>query len=349
MLSTRWSPRFVGSVIAVAVVAAFSAGTAGAATGSFWTQDQINKKIYPNYLNGMVAKVPKGNQNVTFGFINWAISYPFFKEWSNGMKAATKLFGIKFLELDSNWNTGGQTALFDQLIAQGADVIGAMPGNQVMVSKANAAGVKFIVIDTIIPGSAFIGIPDKKAGELAGNHLGKALKEKLAGPWKGRKILYLGFGGAGCSQCTTRVQSALATIRTYHPATRGQYPTMGDIEGVQRFVTDILTSHPSPKWGFVMTSFGDEPLVGAANALKAAKRLKDGLIVTQGGDSTGRKLVRDFPGTVIGSVDFNPFSEGFNWVIAGLAYLKGKHFSQYPVTSILTLANVNKLYPNDPK
>jgi ABC-type sugar transport system substrate-binding protein len=346
---------FLGRIVVLALAGvsavALVGGTANGGiskkhVATTWTSAEVAKKLPSRHIT-VIYNVPKKlPRKYNLGFINWSIAYPFFGEWSKGMHAAAKLYGVHFYEADAAFDTTKELGLYTQLEANKLDVVGVMPGNAAVVQAALADGVKAMTIDAPTKGAAGIGIPDKVAGAVGGEFLGKALKAKVAGPWKGKKIFYVGFGGAGCGACDTRVNVVLAHIKRYVTISGSVIrETDAAPADVQRTMTDIITAHPG--WAFVITSYGDELPAAAIPALQSTNNMSNAAVLSMGGDATGRKLVRDYPGTVVGAVDFNPFAEGFNWVAGAIAYMQHKHFIQYPVTTILTTANVNKLYPND--
>lgn len=313
----------------------------------FWTSAEVNARLPTRHIK-LVWNVPKKlPKHYTLGFLNWSVAYPFFNEWSKGMIAASKLFGVSFYQADAAFDTSKFLSLYQQLEVNHLDALGmGAQAPLVVVQAATSNGVKVVTIDAPVAGAAGIGIDNKPAGRLAGNFLGAAAKAKLKGPWKGSKILYIGLTGSGCAACDDRVNAAEATIKKYVPLAGASITIGSTNDETQRIVADLITSHPG--WKFLLTSYGDEPPAAAVPAFQATNNMSNVLVVTMGGDLAGRTLLRKYPATVIGAVDFNPFAEGFNWVVASLAFLNHQHFAQYPVTTVLTPATVNKLYPNDP-
>src|SRR5262249_52345811 len=110
----------------------------------------------------------------------------------------------------------------------------------------------------------------------------------------------------------------------------------------QKFMTDLMTSHPNDK--FVIVPLNDESLIGVINALKGADRAGDAIAVTLGGDPAGRKFLRGDWDIVFGAIDFNPYGGGGNWVAAAIAQTQHKAFKPYQISTVLTPENVDSYY-----
>ena len=241
-----------------------------------------------------------------------------------------------------------ETDIFDTLAAQKIDAIGAHPGNTVIAQKAKKAKMPFTTIDSVVKGAAHLGVPDVQAGTLAAQLLVPEIKKRLAGPWKGKQVFFVGLGVPGCTPCEVRPHTALDVLKKSIAIEGSQFTTeYATPEVGQKFMTDVMTAHPNSV--FAIVPLNDESLIGVIPALKAAGKLDDAVSVTLGGDPAGRKLLRENPNTVVAAIDFNPFAEAWNWVAASIAQLQGKKFKPYRLSTTLTPQNVDKLYPNDSK
>jgi len=94
-----------------------------------------------------------------------------------------------------------------------------------------------------------------------------------------------------------------------------------------------------------------KPVIGAVNAAKAAGRGGDVLAITNGGDEAARAAVRDpsNAGILVGSIDYQPYAEGWNFIEAAIATAMGQQFNTFSVDRVLTAQNVDSFYPNDKK
>jgi hypothetical protein len=349
---SRWLKLLLGSaVVALAAGAVFApAGSAkrSSTTGKVWTSAEVNARLPKAHLT-LVWNVPKSlPKHYAFGFVNWSASLPFFASWASGMEAAARIFKVSFYQADAKWDTTQFANLYNGMEVHHLDAVGfGATSSEALVQAAAKDGVKAVSIDASTPGAYGIGVDSAVVGRIAGNFLGPVLKQKLAGPWKGSKVMYIAISGAGCATCDVRVNSEKATIGKYATISASSLTYDTSSADIARDVTNDITAHPG--WKFVIASQDDENQAAAIPALQAAGKMNDTLIVSLGGDTVGQDLLHKYPKTVIGVIDFNPFAEGFNWVVACIAAMNHKHFAQYPVTTVLTPSNINKYYPSTTK
>jgi ABC-type sugar transport system substrate-binding protein len=356
----RTRPTILSGALLASLVL-FAALTAASATASssgsaakpaaVWGPADIAKVAKANGVAPFVPvyAVPKTlAKRYKLAFINPDLSNPFFATWSKAMKTAAKFYGVTFVQGNAATKYDRETDIFDTLAAQKIDAIGAHPGNTVIAQKAKKAKMPFTTIDSVVKGAAHLGVPDVQAGTLAAQLLVPEIKKRLAGPWKGKQVFFVGLGVPGCTPCEVRPHTALDVLKKSVAIEGSQFTTeYATPEVGQKFMTDVMTAHPNSV--YVIVPLNDESLIGVIPALKAAGKLDDAISVTLGGDPAGRKLLRENPNTVIAAIDFNPFAEAWNWVAASIAQLQGKKFKPYRLSTTLTPQNVDKLYPNDSK
>lgn len=344
----RLSKRLTWALVAVfvALTVGVAAGSAQMksvrqthATAKCWTAADVKKAsgahgVIPIYC------VPKQIPNYLLAFINPDLSNPFFKSWQDGMKAAAKTYKVRFIDADAQNKYDTETSLYQTLNAQHPDAVGAHPGNDVIAQQALANHQPFTTIDGFGGTSNLaggIGIPDKKAAALAATEIAPYVKAKVAGPWKGKQLFFLGLGVPGCAPCEIRPRGAFAALKsTYKVSFAGSAftPQYADPTFGQKWMTDQLTAHPDGR--FVIVPLNDESLIGVLQALKDAGKLSNAVAVTMGGDAAGLGLMKTYPKTVRVAIDFNPFSEGWNWVVASIARLRHGHYSQYKLGPAIT-------------
>jgi len=343
----------VGLSAAVLIIAAGADAATGKSTASpgravaRWTPADVLKASKPYHVIP-IYNVPKKLPKYLLAFINPDLGNPFFKSWQSGMKAAAKFYGVRFIDADAQNNYDSETSLYDLLNAQHPNAVGAHPGNDVIAQNAYANHQPFTSIDGYGGSqkalSGGIGIPDAKAGQLAASGLVPFIKQRVAGAWKGKQLYFLGLGVPGCAPCEIRPHVAYDSLKgKFHFADAAYTPSYADPNFGQKWMTDQLTAHPDGR--FVIVPLNDESLIGVLQALKSAGKLDNALAVTMGSDSTGRGFMTSYPKTVVNGIDFNPFSEGWNWVVASIARLQHAHYSQYQLSPVLTPATVNKAYP----
>jgi ABC-type sugar transport system substrate-binding protein len=339
-----------------ALVTVFGSGSASAATRAScpaYTTQQVQaatkgRAITPIYAVPTCIK----NQHLVLGFINPSLEYPFFKTWSDGYKAAAKFYGVKIVENDINFKWEDTVPRFDQLKALHPAVVGTLTtAGAALKRAADSAHIPLLPIDLTIPGNPyFLGVPNKRAGTLAGAYIGKIVKQQMAGPWNGKKLVYVGLDNPTCAPCHERVVSALAAVQKFVPiadsdATQLNVTVAGDSSNGRVPFTDFLTAHPGDV--MVVVGLNDEVADGALQAINAAGRAGDVKMISLGGDSLGRSDLRKFPNVLVAALDFNPYAEAWNWVEGAIAITQHKKFKYYQVNNFLTPANVNTFYPHD--
>ncbi|MFG1911863.1 sugar ABC transporter substrate-binding protein [Kribbella sp. NPDC048928] len=324
-----------------ASTATYSAAEIASATGTY--------KVKP--LFAVPKTLPK---KYRLAFLNPGLSYPYFATWADGMKAAAKFYGVDLDQADLNFKYDTQLDQYKQLAVKLPDVVGSQPMNDATYNQARQDKAKLVLIDGSFKDVPHFGVDDKQVGTLSIDTMTAAAKAKLAGPWKGRKVLVAGLTSANCEPCDARVKAAFAQAGSALgiPAAnmtmltpQGQDPTTS----AGTTFNDFLTAHPDD--AVLVVSYGDEPVIGSVNAAKAANRDGDILAVSNGGDSAARLALRDpsNAGVLVAAVDYQPYAEGWNWVEAAIATAMGKPFETFRVDRVLTAANVDQFYPGDSK
>ncbi|MFG1707029.1 sugar ABC transporter substrate-binding protein [Nonomuraea sp. M3C6] len=287
-----------------------------------------------------------------FAFINPSLSYPYFATWSQGMKDAAKFYGVDLDEADMNFKYDTELNAYQQVAVKQPKVIGSGQMNDATYHAAQRDGTKIVLIDGTFKDVPHFGVDDKQVGKLAIDTMADQAKAKMAGAWQGRNVVVAGITSANCTPCDTRVKASFAEAQaklgipaknTTMLTPPGQDPT----SSAASTFTDFLTAHPGDV--VLVVSYGDEPVIGAINAAKAAGRKDDILAVSNGGDSAARIALRDpsNAGVLVASIDYQPYAEGWNWIEAAIATAMGQPFDTYRVDRVLTAANVDQFYPND--
>lgn len=344
--------------VAVALAACSSGAPTGSSTGSggggTFTASEVAAGSGSFQVKPIFA-VPKTlPKKYNLAFLNNGKSNAFFATWSQGMKDAATFYGVNFDEADLDFKYENELSAYKQLAVKIPDVIGANVMNSAVYDAATKDKTKIVMIDGSFKAVPNFGVPDVQVGQLAIQTLAAPAKAKIAGAWAGRTLQVVGMSAPNCAPCDARVKAAFAEAETtlgvpvsnttmLTPA--GQDPTSAS----QATFNDFLTAHPNDV--VLVMSYGDEPVIGAVNAAKAASRGGDILAVTNGGDEAARAAVRDASnkGILVGSIDYQPYAEGWNWVEAAIATAMGKSFGTFDVNRVLTAENVDGFYPNDPK
>lgn len=330
-----------GSDDTAAAGATFTPEEVAAATGSY--------KVKP--LFAVPKKLPK-KYRITF--LSPGKSLPFFATWSKGMQDAAKFYGVDFQDADLNFKYEDELSAYQQLAVKQPDVVGSQVMNGPVYNAITKDGAKVVMVDGTYEDAPHFGVPDDAVGQLTIKQLEGPAKAKLDTTWKGRTLQVVGMSAPNCGPCDARVKAAFAQAKTDLGVSdaqttmltpQGQDPTTSS----QSTFADFLTAHPHDP--VIVMSYGDEPVLGALNAAKAANRTGDLLAVTSGGDEAARAAVRDTSNKdmLVGSIDFQPYAEGWNYIEAAIATAMGKSFDAYDVSRVLTAANVDTFYPDDKK
>ncbi|WP_432970466.1 sugar ABC transporter substrate-binding protein [Dactylosporangium sp. CA-233914] len=319
--------------------ATYTAAEVAAATGTY--------KVRP--LFAVPKKLPK---RYRFAFLSPGLSYPYFATWSQGMKDAAKFYGVDLDEADLNFKYDTELNAYQQVAVKQPTVIGSGQMNDATYNAAKRDGAKIVMIDGSFKDVVHFGVDDEQVGKLAIDTMADQAKAKMTGAWKGRNVLVAGITAASCTPCDTRVKASFADAETKLgiPAANTTMltpPSQDPTSSAASTFTDFLTAHPHDT--VLVVSYGDEPVIGAINAAKAAGRKDDVLAVSNGGDSAARIALRDpsNAGILVAAVDYQPYAEGWNWIEAAIATTMGKPLAPYVVDRVLTAANVDQFYPND--
>jgi ABC-type sugar transport system substrate-binding protein len=321
------------------------------AGGDRFTPEEVaaatgNHAVIPVYA------VPKTlKKRYLLAFINPGKNIPFFQAWSDAMHAAAEFYGVDFIETDLQLRYEDTVTQYETISVRNPDVVGTLTtAGPALKALTDAAGIPLIPIDIPIEGNPyFLGIPNEKAGRLGGELAAAAAQERLAGDWQGRNLVYVGLGESTCEPCTIRVEEGLKAVREVIDISDENVvmlDTGGQVDPALTVMTDTLTARPNDV--FVMVALNDECGIGALQAVKAANRQQDALIVTLGADRLGRDNLRaDTDGVLVAMVDFNPWAEGWNWIEAAIAVAEGETFQPYDVSRIVTRDNVDEFFPDD--
>lgn len=342
------------AVTLVGCAAPADTGDTGTGATGTWTAAEV-AEASGSYAVTPLYAVPKDVENLQLAFLNPGASYAFFAAWSQGIQDAADFYGVTVSISDLEFKYEEALSAYEQQSVKQPVVVGSGGGamNEATISAATADGAKVVLIDGGMEGAVDFGVSDEQVGVLAVTTIADAVNERLAGDWADKELLVVGISAANCGPCDARVAASFdeaqaqfgidesATFRIEPPT--GTDPTVD----AANMVTDFLTAHPDS--AVVVVSYGDAPVVGAVNAARAADRGSDVIAIASGGDATSRAALRDAgnAGILLGSIDYQPYSEGWNWVEAAIATHLGDSFGAYEVTRVLTADNVDEFYPAD--
>jgi ABC-type sugar transport system substrate-binding protein len=298
-----------------------------------------------------VAALPKElSQPWKLGFVHMLKSHPFHGVVGKGAVDAAAFYGVELVEGD----TGGQggTAMIEvanTVLLEKPDVIGFIgQGPATRDPIAQAAYDNGTILLGIDSGKSdwspyVYGIGDARSGSIAGQLMAEGLENKMAGDWKGRELFIVEMTHSGIPICLDRT-GALRDVVVAAQALDEEHVLQADMATVDptAFLLDQLTAHPDGVFAF--TGCWDGMAIAPYNAAKEAGREEDLMLVTMGGDQTPAEMLACKPAGFYGYLEFQPYCEGWNWVVTSLAILEGERYEPYTPQILTTQESVEARY-----
>lgn len=329
----------VCSLAGLTLLGAVGASSAAAAGSSTWTPAAVsattNGQVTYNVFN-----VPKKLPKITLGFIQLDLTNPYFATWNSAMAEAASFYGVKYVYGDEDDNDANILNDFNTLKLEGLSVIGAQHSTQPLLQAAQSANIPLLGLDsTAIPGLKTMGIPNTQAGRESGRVLVPTLKQDLNTTWKHKQVYYIGLSSAGCAPCQQRVEGALSVLKTVVKLPASHVKIFEDASATQT-QTDVgayFTAHPGANARFIIVGLNDEWAVAAMQAAVTAHRTADAIGDTAGCDNVGLAALKNskYKGMNLGCVNYNPYSEAWNWVEGAIATALHKSYKPYQVTGFI--------------
>jgi ribose transport system substrate-binding protein len=266
-------------------------------------------------------------------------------------RVVNRFENIELLIRDNNLDP--QTALdnADWFVEQAVDLVieyqvDAKAGNVIM-DKFNRAGIPVIAIDIPLPGATFYGADNYRAGYIAGEALGRWIKQEWAGQLDYLIKLELARVGPVAGARLQGQQEGLETL--IGPVNDNHIFSIESpviITEVEQAVQQILHEIPADVRVAVI-AINDDAAVAALKAFERAERLQQVVAVGQNADRIGREAVRqpDFP--FIGTTRFAPEKYGERIIDLALKLLHGKVVppAVYNQHVFITRENIDDYYP----
>ena len=282
------------------------------------------------------------------GLITKTETNPFFVKMKEGAQAAATKGGAKLLSGagKTDGDNAGQVTALENMVAAGAKTIlitasdskGIVPA----LAKARAAGVMVIALDTPTdPASAvdaLFATDNYKAGLLIGRYARKAMAGKKAviaamdyNPGQPVGILrhngfLAGFGVKGITAKTaTQIDTDVVCSQN----------SSGDQAKGQTAMENCLQKNPDIN---LVYTINEPAAAGAYQALKAAGKEKDVIIVSVDGGCAGVRNVQ--AGVIAATSQQYPLKMASMGVAAGIAYAKtGKKVAGYTDTGVTLISD----------
>lgn len=287
------------------------------------------------------------------GYAALGAEFALSREVTGSLAQAAADEGVELVVVDNRNSPRTTMANAELLVKQRVDlVIQHQPDEHVaamLSARFLEVGIPFIAVNVPHPGATFFGANNYLAGLLAGQHLGRWVKQH----WRGQaqEVILIGRSRAG-ALINSRIAGAQRGIQE-------QLPGIGESRLVYldspdgRFGTglEVVRRHlrQSQAERVLVAVTGDQTALGVLRAFEEAGRLSCCAVVGQSGSFEARNELRR-PGTrLLGSVAYFPETYG-----PGLVALALKILSRQPVPpavftkhQVITPDNVDHLYPND--
>ncbi|MFC2043141.1 sugar ABC transporter substrate-binding protein [Chloroflexota bacterium] len=232
---------------------------------------------------------PAASGAVRLGLVLGDMSNPFWGTVAEGAQAAADSAGNVELTVLGSQNLEDEVKVFEDLISTQVDVIGVAPwdaqGIVPSVEKANEANIPVITVDETAAGGeivAYIATDNVEGGRKAGEWLAKAMG--------GTGKLAILEGGAGSSTNNARLEGLLSVIDETDVEVVASLPADWVRDKGLQVMNDILTANPELD---AVMAMNDEMALGALEALKAAGRDNEVVIVGYNGALEAIKSVYD--------------------------------------------------------
>jgi ribose transport system substrate-binding protein len=287
------------------------------------------------------------------GYAALGAEFALSREVTESLVQAADAEGVDLFVVDNKNSTRAAMANADLLIKQRVDlVIEHQPDEHVaamLSSRFLDAGLPFIAVNVPHPGATFFGANNYLAGLLAGQHLGRWVRQH----WKGgpQEVILIGRSRAG-ALINSRIAGAQRGLQEILPDVgEARLVYLDSPDG--RFGTGLEVTRKHLRRSradrVLVAVTGDQTALGVLRAFEEAGRLSCCAVIGQSGCLEARSELRR-PGTrLLGSVAYFPETYGPGLIALALKILAGQPVPPAVFTrhQVLTPDNVNHFYPND--
>lgn len=284
-------------------------------------------------------------QQYTVGSMIWDTTVPFYSNLIKGEQDAAKKYGINLLLRNGQGELAQEIAVIQQFVAQHVDLILVTPsdaeGIVPAIKKANEANIPVIQVNNRVGKGAqtvtFVGADDTNFGEQQGQLLVNAIGDS------GNVALIL--GKLGTSAQLLRLQGLQAFLKNY-PNIKLVTQTAADWDPSKALAAtqDFLNKYPQGSLDAIVDQ-GPEGVSGARFAKQNGR--PDVKFILGDYPSDVKKAISD--GIVYGTVDQDPYPQGYDGVQYAYYYLTGQQSkiptpNAYEHLPLVTKDNVDQ-YP----
>ena len=293
-----------------------------------------------------------GERRYRVGFGNMTEKMIFCQQVRRNLEGAARKFpNIELLVRDNDLDPQKALENAEWFVANHVDLavefqIDAAAGNVIM-DRFNRAGIPVIAVDIPMPGATFFGADNYRAGFMAGEALGRWIKDN----WEGQLTLLLKLvatrvgpmGGARLQGLQDGVESIIGGLDTSQVIVI-ETPVL--LDESKTAIAELLPSLlAQARIGIV--GINDEAVIGALAAFEQAGRLHQVVGVGQNADRMGRAAVRRPAFPFIGTTRYAPEDYGEQLLQLTLQILRGEAVppAVYNQHVFITRNNIDDYYP----
>jgi ribose transport system substrate-binding protein len=324
----------------------------------------VHRLLYTLERHGLVEKLGENRYRSLYrrsGRRRWTIGYGapgrdslFVREVGESLQTAIQGHSeIRLLTLDHRNKPAVTVRNAEQFVSEKVNLVIEYQMDEhlatVIANLYHKAGIPVIAVNYPHPGATYFGANNYEAGLIGGRHLGKLAKAQ----WNGDvdEILMLELGRAGIVP-KSRLSGMVKGICQVLGREAEKIPAVY-LDGNGQFEDswDAVRRHlrKSRSQRTLVGAMNDDSARGVLRAYAEGGRLKECLIMGQGGSPEAREELRRSETRFAGSVAYFPEAYGQSLVrialdILNLRYVPPAVFTRH---QLITAANVNHLYPND--
>ncbi|QZY54936.1 sugar ABC transporter substrate-binding protein [Crassaminicella profunda] len=257
---------------------------------------------------GCSSKPADENKKLRVGYVTMDITSPYFIKMIEGMKEKAKELDLELSIHDGKYQAQPQIDAMETLITQKVDAIVLSANDpaalQPMIDKAKEAGIKVITANVEMKNAdAHVSLVEYDYGFMGGELAGKYIKEKLNGE---AEVAVLTF---------TQVPAVLDRVKGLKEGIQSLAPKAKIVAETEAYTRELgmnaietaLQANPNLN---VVVGINDDAVLGAYEAMMAAGRNGDDVVLV-GLDAVEEAIKKvDEGGIYRGTVDIAPFESG---------------------------------------
>lgn len=284
------------------------------------------------------------------GFAGQTMESAFAVTVAEGLRRESEQRNIELIEVDNRMSASTAVRNAEELIGHRVDLaiefqtFASVAAE--IASKFRSANIPLIAIDIPHPGAVFFGADNFRAGQIAGQALGRWAERQWAG--RVQQVVLLDIPAVG-AVAAARMDGMLAGLRETLPKA-GEIPTIRlDSGGTREGGAAAIRRTLQPGMRTLIGAANDPAALGALQVLNSARQSSLCGVVSQGASVEGRGELRRAGTRLIGSVAYFPESYGKGLIQLATDLIEGRSTPPAVFTPhrLITARNVDSIYPHD--